>query len=106
MMAKSKRDEPRYRNALRRLVTKLFDAAFERGHTWESLADKAGVSRNTVFYLANRNTRFPHYRTLELLAQAVGGSLMLKPGAIPVFATKAAKPVKRRRKVRKLRIAS
>lgn len=78
----------KYKEDLHSIVTKLFDECYNKGWTWDQFATKAGVSYNTVFYLGNRNTRFPQFRTLQLLAGALGGSLTYKNGMATGFKSK------------------
>jgi hypothetical protein len=81
---KKQRDEKSvdhdYLERLNVLVDQLFQAACDKQMTWVQLAGKSGLSASTVHNLGERITRFPHYRTMELLARAVGGRLTFKDG--------------------------
>lgn len=64
-----------YLKRLNHMVDKLFDEAAKRQWTWEKIAEESGLSRNTVYNLGARVTKYPQYRTVELLAHALGGRL-------------------------------
>jgi hypothetical protein len=69
-----------YANRLNRLVDEIFQVACDKQMTWAQLADKSGLTPVTVHRLGERITKFPQYRTMELLAQAVGGRLKFMEG--------------------------
>lgn len=104
-MAKKQRMTAAYKKTLWNIVNQLFDEAHAKGWTWAGFAQRAGVAETTVFYLGNRNTRFPQFRTLQMLAEAVGGTLTFKHGQVTGF--KANKKIHRLyvRDVRKPRLA-
>lgn len=61
-----------YQSKLRDVVGSVFDATDRLGFSWAQLATEAGVCPATVYNLGNRKTRFPQFRTLYVLAYAVG----------------------------------
>lgn len=61
-----------YAAALDELVETVFDHMVGLELTCLKLSTIAGVSDATVYRLRNRNTRLPQYRTVVLLARAVG----------------------------------
>lgn len=64
-----------YEKALNRIVDKLFELAKAKQWTWEQMAEESGLSRTTIYALGARETRWPQYRTVELLAKALGGRM-------------------------------
>lgn len=64
-----------YHKALNRLVDRLFELAKAKQWTWEQMAEQSGLSRGTIYALGSRETRWPQYRTVELLAKALGGRI-------------------------------
>jgi len=64
-----------YEKYLNKTVDKLFQAAYEDNLTWSEFADKARVSKQTVYNLGTRKTRFPQLRTVFRLAKAVNINL-------------------------------
>lgn len=83
-----------YERALNRLVDKLYQEAFARGWSWEKMAEKSGLALQTVCNLGNYVTRVPQFRTVELIAQSLGGSLVYREGMITAY--------KRRQKQKRL----
>ena len=74
--------DAQYLRALNKLVDELFTIADQQRHwTWETLADKSGLSRQTIYKLGARVTKYPQYRTVELLAHALGGRLSFSKSA-------------------------
>lgn len=69
-----------YERELNRLVDEIYEEACNvRGWKWQKLADKAGLSYQTIRRLGNRETRLPQLRTVILLVKAVGMSIQLIP---------------------------
>lgn len=66
-----------YERFLVRVTDEIFDAAYMEGLTWIGLANRAGLSVNTVYRLGNRDTKFPQLRTFFLLAKAVGRDVQI-----------------------------
>jgi hypothetical protein len=61
-----------------RYLNKLLDELFAQTYnvwSWHEFAQMAGVSYSTVYRLGKRITRFPHLRTVFLLARAVNINL-------------------------------
>ena len=61
----------------------IFEAAVEiwgdmSDNCWRDLARAADVSYETVRRLGDRVTRFPHLFTIDKLAQAVGGEVLVE----------------------------
>lgn len=71
-----------YVDSLNHLVDELFEAAFKDGMTWSQIATGSGLAYSTVRKLGERVTRYPQYRTVLLIANAVGGSVQFKKGAL------------------------
>jgi len=64
-----------YFKSLDALVDRLFQIAFDKKYTWAEMASISGIGAATISKLGNRETRFPQYRTVELLAHALGGKI-------------------------------
>ena len=64
-----------YINSLNHLVDALFEEAYAQEMSWASLAKKAGLSYATVRKLGERKTKYPQYRSVMLIASAVGGTV-------------------------------
>lgn len=81
---KSKRKPPRletrYHKSLNAIVDKLFNKAFDMRLTWVQMAELSGLSRETIHKLGSRQTRLPQFRTIELLAHALGGQMEFVKG--------------------------
>jgi hypothetical protein len=65
------------------ITDNIFDAAVEiwgddSNNVWRDLAKAANVSYETVRRLGDRETRFPHLFTIDKLAQAVGGEILIE----------------------------
>lgn len=71
-----------YYKALSILVDKLFDQAAKRQWTWEQMAEESGLASSTIHNLGARVTKHPQYRTVELLARALGGKIDFVKGEI------------------------
>jgi DNA-binding phage protein len=70
-------DEKIYFKELDRLLDELFEESSTRGLTWGQLAEKAGVSTKTVQNLGERWTKRPQFRTVMLIASALGQKIEL-----------------------------
>jgi DNA-binding phage protein len=87
-MAKSKRKKPVYRNhvvykqSLNRIIDVLFEKAYNMKMSWPELAKQSGLSRETVVSLGTRKTKYPQFRTVQLIAHAVGGRLDYMKGRV------------------------
>lgn len=71
-----------YFASLNRLVDKLFEIAAKRLWTWEKLANESGLSASTIHNLGDRTTKYPQFRTVELLARSLGGKLDYRVGTV------------------------
>jgi hypothetical protein len=78
-MSKTKHTEKKndgvYFHSLNTLVDRLFEVATKQQWTWERIADESGLSRYTIYNLGMGITRYPQFRTVELLAWSLGGTL-------------------------------
>lgn len=65
---------------LHKLLDEIYKiATSQRMWTWNQLADKANLSHETVIRLGERDTKYPHLRTVLRLAEAVGMRVALIP---------------------------
>ena len=71
-----------YVDSLNHLVDALFESAYQGKMTWATLANESGLSYSTVRKLGERKTKYPQYRTVMLIANALGGSVQFKKGAL------------------------
>ena len=71
-----------YSKSLNHLVDELFEVAYKQHMTWSQLAKKSGLSYATVRKLGERKTKYPQYRSVMLIAHAVGGSVQYKEVAL------------------------
>lgn len=73
-ISEQKREEAMeyFTNSLNKLVDHLFQEAFKQKWTWQKLSEEAGVCGSTIDKLGARITKSPHYRTVELIASALG----------------------------------
>lgn len=67
-----------YVRSLNHLVDELFEHAYANKLTWSQLSKKSGLSYQTVRKLGERKTKYPQYRTVTLLAHAVGATVQYK----------------------------
>lgn len=67
-----------YMNSLNHLIDELFEVAYKSELTWSQLAQKSGLSYATVRNLGERKTKYPQYRTVMLIAHALGGNVQYK----------------------------
>jgi len=58
---------------LKRLVDRLFQEACNLGMEWQDMATRSGLALSTIQNLGYYQTQYPQFRTLQLLAHAVGG---------------------------------
>lgn len=70
--------EREYFEALNGILDQLFEDSAARDWTWAELARRAGLSTGTIYRLGNRETRFPRFSTVWMVARAVGGQLVLQ----------------------------
>ncbi len=80
MLSVYKEPEVRYKDNvyvpdLNRLVDHLFKEAADQKWSWTRLAEESGLAYSTVKKLGNYETRYPQFRTVQLLAKALGGSV-------------------------------
>lgn len=80
-----------YERALNNLVDKLYQEAYARSWSWEKMAERTDLSLQTIVNLGNYVTRIPQFRTVELIAQALGGSLVYREGMIAAYKRKQKK---------------
>jgi|SRR6516162_2029292 hypothetical protein len=73
------KDEPYY-VVLNRTIDQLFEEAWNQDLDCDNLSEKSGLNRRTVIRLLTRQTRYPQFRTVAMLAQAVGGRLDFTAG--------------------------
>ena len=71
-----------YFHSLNYLIDKLFTEAFRQKLSWGELSDKSGLSVSTIMNLASRKTRYPAYRTVQLLAHGLGGKVVFSTGHV------------------------
>jgi len=76
----ARRNHTIYINSLNQLVDVLFEEAFSRQLTWSVLAKQSGLSYSTVKNLGTRKTKYPQYRTVQLLAHSLGGKVAFSKG--------------------------
>jgi len=69
--------DPKYLRELRNIVKELFAEADRLGHSWQKLADKAGITYTTVVRLSNK-TIYPRFHTVWGIAKAVGWELVAR----------------------------
>lgn len=69
-----------YLPSLKRLVDILYQEAYDQKLNWEALAKKSGLSGSTVRKLGRRETKYPAFRTMELIALALGGHVRFQVG--------------------------
>lgn len=69
------RSDKAYFKALNSLIDVLFQEAFKQKLDWSDMGSLSGLSVETVRRLGARETRFPQFRTVEKLANALGGHL-------------------------------
>lgn len=74
-MARVRELEATHEKALNKLVDDIYQRAFDYQWDWSELSRQSGLSYNTVVNLGQRITRFPQFRTVQLLAKAVGGDV-------------------------------
>lgn len=92
-----RKNDTEYFQSLDQLINKLFEEAAAKKWEWKDLARKAGISESTVNNLGDRKTNYPEYRTVALLAKALGGSIVFnnKPIASSVVKIRWEKPKKK-----------
>jgi len=71
-----------YMNSLNHLVDELFEVAYSQHLTWSVLAKKSGLAYSTVRKLGERKTKYPQYRSVMLLAHALGGNVQFNESAL------------------------
>lgn len=70
---RTRKAERDYLTALHQLIDELYEIAWvDKGWSWHELARQSGVSTSTIVRLGNRETRFPEFRSVWLIAKAVG----------------------------------
>jgi hypothetical protein len=67
-----------YFKELDRILDVLFEVAADRGMGWSGLATSSGLSVQTVINLGERWTRRPQFRTVCLIASALGYNVALE----------------------------
>lgn len=65
-----------YLASLDKVLNVIFAESDLRHWSWHELADNAGLHPSTVYKIGNRITRLPYFRTVYLLGQAVGLTVM------------------------------
>jgi DNA-binding phage protein len=74
MKAERKMDRV-YFKSLNDLVDHLFEVASKQQWTWDQIAKESGLAKATIYRLGMGLTRYPQFRTVELLSYSLGGSL-------------------------------
>jgi len=69
-----------YLPSIKELVDVLYQEAFDRHWTWSEFARQSGLSYGTVVKLGTYETKYPQYRTVQLLAIALGGKVTFQQG--------------------------
>ena len=71
-----------YFDQLDKILDELFEIAAEEFgmQAWNELAKRSGLAYSTVVNLGERWTKRPQYRTVLLIAKAVGRDVTLKTG--------------------------
>jgi hypothetical protein len=85
------------------LTDEIFEAAAsiwgkETDNVWRTLASAADLSYETVRRLGDRETRFPHLFTIDKMAHAIGGEIVVKVNNLRIKQLAA----ERKRKSRKV----
>jgi hypothetical protein len=86
MRRKQKQRKPKpgldtvYFRSLNALVDRLFGEAAKQKLTWIEMAELSGLARETIHRLGTRITKYPQFRTIELLANALGGRIEYATG--------------------------
>lgn len=70
-----------YFRSLNAIIDRLFEEAYHRRLKWCDMAELSGLSAETVRRLGERETQYPQYRTVQMLAVALGGRLDFVAGA-------------------------
>lgn len=68
-------DERDYKRALNDFIDQLFKWADAEGWSWANFADEANLAHSTVYLIGDRVTTLPRFKTVYLLARAVGARL-------------------------------
>jgi hypothetical protein len=69
-----------YIPSLKVLIDLLFQEAYKQRWNWERLAKESGLSSSTVRKLGRYETRYPQFRTVQLIAHALGGHIKFHTG--------------------------
>lgn len=77
---KGKPNDDIYLPGLKALVDRLFQEAFNLKMDWYEMAKRSGLSDTTIHKLGNEETKYPQFRTVQLLAYAVGGHVSFQQG--------------------------
>lgn len=72
-----------YLPSLKKLVDMLFQEAYDQKMNWETLAKVSGLSSQTVRKLGRYETKYPAFRTVELIARGLGGCVRFRVGEGP-----------------------
>lgn len=70
-----RKNDATYYKSLNSLIDRLFEEAYRQQMNWMKLAERSGVSSATIRKLGRRQTNYPQFRTVELIAYALGGSV-------------------------------
>lgn len=76
-MAQIPHEDHVYYRQLHSIVDDIFQKAHDKGLTWSKLAESAGLTYQTVIRLGERETKYPQFKTIFRLAEAVGWKLSL-----------------------------
>ena len=69
-----------YFKSLDDVIDRLFNVAYTNHLSWAQMADMSGLSPETICKLGNRETNYPQFRTIEMLARGLGGRLAFTEG--------------------------
>jgi len=78
----ARRNHSVYMTSLNHLIDDLFEMAYDKKLTWPLLAAKSGLTITTIRNLGERKTKYPQYRSVMLIAHALGGSVQWKEGKL------------------------
>lgn len=84
-IVRHRHEDHHYFTKLNLLLDQIFSiATSKRKWTWGQLASQAGIAAHTVIRLGERETQYPHLRTVLRLADAVGLDVKLVPISVPM----------------------
>jgi len=75
LQSSDKKMDSVYLPSLKTLIDALFQEAHDRKMRWSILAARSGLAITTVKKLGRYETSYPQFRTVELIAHALGGKV-------------------------------